>query len=176
MRKWLAEHPAVVVIAFILVVCIAGGLIWSSQRGPAAPKVVSFYFYDMATKELFAAPSTSIPPIAAPSGGADGDKGVRAYVFSCGDCGNAAERTIGWLELYTPEAKKKLEPLFGPNRSEFGPTSPEEVPGLLSANDHLIASVDGVNWLDAKSLGATNIRQDARKPCASGERPKECRP
>jgi hypothetical protein len=33
----------------------------------------------------------------------------RAYVFSCSGCGDESKRFIGYLEMYTPQAKAALE-------------------------------------------------------------------
>jgi hypothetical protein len=139
---------------------------------------VQVYFYDLTSKKLFTDASTKIPAIPAPSDqpGTAEPKGVRAFVFSCGDCKSEADRVVGWVETYSPEGQKKLAPLFGPDRPPHGPISPDEVPSLLDVNEHLVAAPSGEQWFDANSSEAQRIRQEAQKPCPSGERPQECRP
>lgn len=177
-RKWIGEHSAIVALVAVLVLGGSVVLIWWSRSGPSGAAPVRVYFLDLNTRELFAAPSTSIPAIAAPSDGAGATplKGVRAFVFSCGDCRTEADRTIGWLETYSPEGQKKLAPLFGPNRPPNGPTNPDEMQGILDPGEHLVADAKEENWYDANSPEAGRIRRDAMNPCPSGERPRECRP
>ena len=68
-------------------------------------RVRKLWFYDLNTSELFDVPVKTHPPIEAPSGKPfEGEPaGVRAYVYGCGSCD---ETFIGYLEKYTPEAKK----------------------------------------------------------------------
>jgi hypothetical protein len=177
-RQWIQENSAIVTLVTVLILALAVGLIWWGRKEPTGNEVRSVYFYDLTSKELFSAPSTSLPPIPVPSdaAGTTTPKGVRAYVFSCGDCGNAADRVVGWLEMYTPAAQERLAPMFGPKRGKWGPASPEEVPNLLNPGDHLVATSAGKAWVDANSSEVMRIRNDAQKPCPSGERPHECTP
>ncbi len=70
-----------------------------SPTNPAKPRLTGNYYYDLNTGKLFVAATDDFPPIEAPSGPApDGRKaGVRAYVFSCGDCDDPTKRFIGYV-------------------------------------------------------------------------------
>jgi hypothetical protein len=89
------------IVVGLLAVASLGLLAWQ-LRGSGLPDISGgAYFYSLASGELFVADNTEIPPI-------QGGDGVRAHVFSCGDCADAAARYIGWLETYTDEAKAAL--------------------------------------------------------------------
>jgi hypothetical protein len=66
------------------------------------------FFYDLSAKKLFAAPREALPPIR----GIDNpeEDAVRAIVICVsGDPAKAANRSIAYLEKYTPELKQSLE-------------------------------------------------------------------
>ncbi len=72
------------------------------------------FFYDLNTGKLFVADALEIAPIEAPSGkpfalpdGTEIPAGVRAFVYACGEC-DPKTRKIGYLEMYTQEAKNLL--------------------------------------------------------------------
>ncbi len=133
------------------------------QRGA---RVVEVYFMDTADGSIFTDKSDQLPPITAPSG----KHGVRAFVFACGDCGDEANRFVGWLETYTPEAKKAIEtPAAGP---EGGMANYE-----LVENGHLVASPDSNGkWIKANSKDGFMLMDkiqgkcgnQALKPCFPG--------
>jgi len=92
-----------------LVLLAIGSLIWmiffmteggsGDHQGPY--RGATFWFYDLNTKELYIAPRDSKSPTKAPSDeGKDTMSGVRAYVFSCGECGDESKRFIGYLEKF----------------------------------------------------------------------------
>jgi hypothetical protein len=101
LREWLRAHPwlsgglGVVVIAASL-----GFAVKVIIRETAAPYQTHAWYYDLNTEQLFVAEVTKHIPIDAPSGPAsNGAKaGVRAHVFSFGDCSDPDQRFIGWLE------------------------------------------------------------------------------
>ncbi len=91
----------VTVAALVLIVGIglivvrgAGG---PDRRGAPAPQ--SNYFYDLGTGELFTQPVAALPPVTAPSGG----EGVRAFVFTCGEC-TPSQLVVGYLQRLNEKA------------------------------------------------------------------------
>lgn len=87
-----------------------------TQKGDSRGFVVTgAYYYDLNTKKLFDGPREELLPIDAPSGPlqaaepADIGKkaGVKAYVYSCGEC-KEGEWFIGLLEYY-PESVWSLK-------------------------------------------------------------------
>ncbi len=70
----------------------------------APPHGVNAWYYDLGTGELFAATADAVPPIDAPSGSG----GVRAIVVSCGQCSDASEREIAYLEKWSREDRDYL--------------------------------------------------------------------
>ncbi|MCX5659313.1 MAG: hypothetical protein NTW19_06265 [Planctomycetota bacterium] len=85
-------------IAFVAA-CVA----FYIQFRPQPALVAQAYYYDLNTGKLFPARIERLPPIAVP-GAAPGAEpaGVRAMVFSCGDCRNPTDRMIAWLERFKP--------------------------------------------------------------------------
>ena len=110
LKKWINLNPRVVIgiaaVSFLLFIVIAiGQLIPDKPAGIEEPKKV--WFYDINSKQLFAAKTSNLPPIKAPSGPLpDGTPaGVRAYVFASNDP-NGTEPVIGFLETFSPEGKE----------------------------------------------------------------------
>lgn len=109
-KDLISQHP--MVIAGIMGACIllflsiaVGQLLPDKPVSAVEPQEV--WFYDLNSKELFAAKGSKLPPIKAPSGPLpDGGKaGVRAYVFSSENA-DGTESRICFLEKLSPEGKK----------------------------------------------------------------------
>ena len=127
-------------------------------------RTVDVFFMDTADGSLFIDKSDQLPPITAPSG----MQGVRAFVFACGDCGDEANRFVGWLETYTPEAKKAIEtPAVGP---EGGMDNYEVI-----ENGHLVASPKSKQWMMANSEQGFKIMDSVLSQCPD-QAPKPCFP
>lgn len=103
-RNWINQHSMMVTVVMLAVIALSVTAILWPGGGRSRPLRRPIYFYDLGTGSLFVAPNTEVPPITAPSG----KMGVRAYVYSCGDCGDEAQRFIGYLETYTPEAQRTM--------------------------------------------------------------------
>ena len=89
-------------LTLLLVVLVV--VLFLVARKPASGRPEGqLWFYNEITGQLFAASDLSIPPIKTTSGPGTG---VRAWVFSCGDCANPDERFIGYLEKMQPTTKK----------------------------------------------------------------------
>ncbi|MHC4314999.1 MAG: hypothetical protein ACYSW3_21335, partial [Planctomycetota bacterium] len=107
-RGWLnRQNPRITVVIVLILLTTVIGLLSSGE----APKVKEYkkgWFYDLNTDKLFVEKSKLIPPIEAPSGPLENGKpaGVKAYVFSYKYEPNESERFIGFLETFTPEARR----------------------------------------------------------------------
>lgn len=176
LRDWLNNNSAIVTIgAVVLLIGALFAIIMQMRSGPSGPRVIDVYFYDLNTQKLFAAKSDQIPPIDTPSGPAPGGApaGVRAYVFACNDCGNENDRFIGWLEMYTPEAKALL--------TQPPPTDPQQALERdmrvyeVWESGQLIRGVNDTRWVPQSSQEAMNITSQIDTKCPGGS-PKPCLP
>lgn len=176
LRDWMNNNSAVVTIGAVVILILSLGYIVFSSRGRSSgPRVIDVYFYDLNAQKLFTAKSDAIPPIETESGPATGGApaGVRAYVFACNDCGNENDRFIGWLEMYTPEAKALL--------SQPAAETPEQAAERemrmyeVWENGQLIRAVEGGQWVRANSQEAINITSQIESKCPGGA-PKPCLP
>jgi hypothetical protein len=164
----------VVLIALALVFTLRGG--GGGSQVPVSP--TRAWFYDVGTGKLFPGEAKAIPPIPAPSGKqlADGSAGgVRAHVFSCGEC-NDAEQFIGWLEYATPAARALMEQVGRAAESDMRPPDFETVNEKIQAGQ-LIAKAEAADaWLPSNSEAAIAIQGEAMKRCGEGKTPKRCTP
>jgi len=173
-RQCLNKYSCAVSILASAVLFLSLGWIAYQSRfflieSSSAPDV---WFYDMGSGKLFVVKSTRIPPIEAPSGPmANGHAaGVRARVFSCGDCSDRSERFIGWLEKHTPEAKQAMV------HQQTDDGSPEPQSNITYLQGLLVRSVDGYYWVEADSDEGRQIMQVSRKRCPNGTVPHSCFP
>ena len=90
----------------LLLVVLAVVLFLVARKPASGRPEGQLWFYNEITGQLFAASDLSIPPIETTSGPGTG---VRAWVFSCGDCANPDERFIGYLEKMHPNTKKFMD-------------------------------------------------------------------
>lgn len=153
MRTWINENPVLAtgvaagLLALALGVLLAGA--WPTRAGGPA----EVYFWDLETNEPFAGQGDAFPPLTAPSGGV----GVRAHLFTCGEC--EPDEWFGYLETYTDEAWAYFE--------EEG-----EFPGLET--DTLVRALDGDRWIPAASAAAERLYDAIDAVCPTP--PRLCRP
>jgi len=153
-------------------------------RGPSTSRFsTTEWYYDLNTGQLFAAPLGEIPPIAAPSGPLpDGSPaGVRAHVYGCGDC-SEANRTIAYLETYTPEDRQRLQALL---KIQFGKEPPSADSGfmagpedgiLLAGQGSLVKRPEDADWVRRIHPEGQALVSDSLPRCHAGVFPLECRP
>lgn len=175
-RNWMNKNSAIASMAAIILLVVALGAVASNIfGGRGVPGPVDVYYYDLKTGELFTAKSSQFPPIHAPgSDGTGHPMGVRAYVYSCTDCSDESTRFVGYLEMYTPEAKKILE----------NPPTMED-PDNLAAMDsfmmveeegHLVRAMDNEMWVLQMSEEGFMIMEDVQTQCGDGAIPHPCMP
>jgi len=130
------------------------------------------WFFDLNTNQLFVDDVRAIPPITAPSGPR---AGVRAYVFTCGDCNDAKQRFIGYLETYTPDAARQLADARRSLESD-----PQSVDYLMVARDaragRLIRRPNDADWTPAHSEAGVAIITSLARRCPQGTRIRPCLP
>jgi hypothetical protein len=187
-REWLNKNSAVVTIAAVVLLILSLAFIIMNISGPPRPRerVIPVYFYDLNTNQLFVGQSDQVPPIYAPS---QPDKqgipkGVRAFVYSCGECDDESERFIAYLEMYTPEAKAARERMQRIVRGE------EQPPGDMGEGSaeaaemqmyemweqgRLMRLLNDDNWVPAMSEEAMQMLQHLERMC-DGTVPKHCLP
>lgn len=174
-REWANNNSAVVtIVAVVILIMSLGFIIMSASGNKYKPRIVDVYYYDLGNGELFLAKSNEIPPVDAPSGpGANNiPQGVRAYVFSCGECGDKAQQFVGWLEMYTPDAKRALTspPTPDPNN----PQGPEYYD--LWEKGHLVSIPGSSKWVQANSEEGFKVMESMQSKCGAGGQPKPCFP
>lgn len=183
-------------IVILLVSGVLFGRFAAEQSKPARAPTAHVWYYDLGADKLFEAEADELPPIAAPSDlGADGkasdsdSRGVRAAVYSCGDCADAKTRFIFYIEKYTPEARAALIGNGGHRDviSEM-PASEKRLRGLDPDNPFdgmLIAFADPADpsapaskwtWHPKADLTPDGLDDAARGRCADGQLPRLCPP
>jgi hypothetical protein len=91
-------------MAALVMLAAAAGIFWNSWRsGKVGPQA---FFYDLSKREIFTADAALIPPIR----GIDGpeEDGVKAVVIAA-SAADKKNRTIAYLERYSPELKRDME-------------------------------------------------------------------
>lgn len=190
LRDWMNNNSAIVTIAAVVILILSlGYIVWSSKGPSYGARVIDVYYYDLNTQKVFTAKSDQVPPIDAPSGpfrtpaGQEVPGGVRAYLFACGDCQDftgltAAELQakggfIGWLEMYTPEAKAMLtQP---PGESPEAAAEREMRMYQVWESGQLIASPDNLRWVSQNTEEGVRITSQIEGKCPGGT-PKPCLP
>ncbi len=142
---------------------------WLEDRGGAVGvaggvKGRVVWFYDLGTDQLFSADADAVPPIQAPSGiEVDGRPGgVRAKVFACGGCADPADRFIGWLEQFTPEAQRAMI------QNQTNPIETHRATPIAYMDQLLVRAVQGDRWHRASSEEAAGLLGSPRQRCPDG--------
>jgi hypothetical protein len=136
---------------------------------PAPPERVSMvYFYDQNSGELFEVPAGLGGPMTTSTGSFRGmPAGVRAIVFSCGRCGDANQRFIGWLEAPSTAIEASGRSL---------PSRPLSFDEDLTDSTLVIRTPDDDRWHYFDSETGSRIVQRAHSRCTGGGALKYCEP
>ena len=159
------RNPAVgggIAVAFLLLAVFIMASSGGSGGGADAPSLQ--FYHDLNTGKLFESPAGNLLPVDAPSGALQGGSpsdiggkaGVRAHVYSCGEC-TESEVLVSYLEYY-PESVWSL--LDNGDREDR----------RKAENTRMISKPDG-QWVAANSEEAKAIDNDAKCPS-----PKPCYP
>lgn len=148
----------------VVLLLAAAGILLTVRGGTQPPGDGSVYFYDLTSGELFMAPDTARPPIDAPGGAG---KGVRAFVYACGECSPATQR-IGYLLSVSPQARAMMDkPL-------------EQADPAVLQNGQLIATPPeqpggDVTWVVRNTPAGATVARTPEKTCDS-VKTSECLP
>ncbi len=175
-RRWLnRQNPRIIIGITVVTVLVLLTIVIGLLSGPKAPEIKEYkkaWFYDLNTSKLFVAKSKLIPPIEAPSGPLGNGKpaGVKAYVFSYTYEPNESERFIGFLETFTPEAKK--------NKSKSAKSKDDSAAELIKqwGEGRLVRRVEDEQWFAANSDEGRTIIEEAFLPNENGEHARYCPP
>lgn len=160
------SNSGVKIVAAVALLAVAVFFIIRQGDSGTQPLEGQAYFYDLTSGQLFAHPIKAQPPVDAPGGA---DKGVKAYVYACGECA-PDNLEVGYLTTITPEAHDMLA------RSIDDPAFDSTV----IQDGHLIAQPPAepggeVNWVVQETPRAQQLRQAVASACA-GAQPVECMP
>jgi len=152
MRRPSSAGLSVIVAAILCVLAIGAAVFsatWVFKDQSGIP--TKTWFYDMNSKEIFAAPAESIPPIEAPSGDLQGKAGepagVGAVVLKVD-----GENRIAYLYTYDAKTKQLLEAQNEGDPDALNQTMPPE---------RWVATPDGGKWVSEMSEEGSKLIQDA---------------
>lgn len=146
LRRLLQDNPTGAVVTVVAMLVVAAFIAFK----PEAPRghALQAYYYDLDTDELFTDDGSRLPPFTSPSGG----EAVRAMVFSCGDCDDAASRFVGYLQKMSAELKQAYE---------SGGEIPEDVARLPMR----VRGPDDDEWIAADAPGADAVTSAPTERC-----------
>ncbi len=152
----------------LLLVVLAVVLFLVSRKPASGRPEGQLWFYNEITGQLFAASDLSIPPIETLSGPGTG---VRAWVFSCGDCSNPNERFIGYLEKMHPNTKKNMDEEIAKTGASMG------IGKLVDkySSGILVRSPNKKNWVPRTSAAGQAIIGNSLK-IGNCNNPRPCLP
>ncbi len=124
----------------------------------------NIYYYDLNTGQRFADKASLTAPIDAPSGPTPKGKnaGVKAYVFSCGDCSDETQQFVAWMERHIPAAKELREK---------GDAARVDIDGLIDAlsTGLEVSDDDGQTWKKMHPIHYIQYQMDKRRAlCGNG--------
>lgn len=164
-RDFLNNNSALVtILAVVLLIVALGFIVMQLGGGGNRVRTIPVYYYDLDTGELFERESDTIPPVETSSGEMNG---VRAFVFACNDCSDESDRFVGYLEMFTQEAKEILE--MAPE------DRPEDVPYDFYESGRLVKTPESDRWFEANSPQGFQIMESVREQCPDGD-PQPCYP
>ena len=173
MREWMNDNNSTVTIGAAVVLVVAVVIMLATFGGGEdaneAP-TVGRYFLDLTTNKPFVAPPDAVPPIDTPGG--KKDAGVRAVYLTCGGCG---DRFLGWLERFTPEAKRLYLDTVAQNKTRKTPLPAEMVVRQGLPNGFQVRGPDGGEWVAQSSARGQEVVNSARDRCGD-KRLKPCDP
>ncbi len=125
LRETLNRNPAITTGATIVIIVLAVGFIIYSQVGSGVPKPPKSAWYTTDDgASWFEDDINKISPFTK-----DGKEAIRIYVFECKD----GKKFAGYMERYTPEAKKQLEALNA-KQAALKPGTPEHEQASMEAS------------------------------------------
>ena len=168
---WITKNPLVAVLVAVIALGIAGYFIFRSFKpaSAAATNWSKVWCYDIAKGTTFVGTEQKVPAFAidgsTPTDGSPA--GVRAEVFSCGDCNDDGARFVGWLWKFTPETAKLVQGMVDARPNGFVEDSPYDSAAARGNPDViLIASSDrSAEWYPEPSSEAGDIKAKVATRC-----------
>lgn len=176
---WISKNPLVAVIVAVIALGIAGYFIFRSIK-PAEASATNWskvWCFDVAKGSPFVGTEQKVPPFAIDgSTTTDGSPaGVRAEVFSCGECSDESARFVGWLWKFTPEVAKTVQEMVNARPNGFVEDSPyDSAAARGDANAILIAASDRPGeWYPEPTDEASSVKAKVATRC-NGQPAKPC--
>lgn len=144
---------------------------------PPPKRTGQVWYYDLNTGQLFTGKIEDVAPIDAPSGPLPdgGQAGVKAYVFSYGDCDDENQRVVGWLERASVNTKKVLTESKSDPQGAGGDLSIDDWIDVLATP--LQISEDGSPWRGIHPMQYAQWQINKRKSMVNnGVQAKQCQP
>ena len=165
LREWMNNNSAATTVGAVVLLLVALAILLNEFGlfGSGGATNMKSYYFDVKTGKVFTGDASDpYPPIAAPSGP---NNGVLAYMFSCSDC--STSHFLGYLEKYTPAAKKKLESL-----------KPNEDGTYWMVNGRVVRlAKPGSKWIQASSEAGNKLTQvQINAHCKPTDEVKRCYP
>lgn len=162
LREQIQSHPIVTVVITVVVLVVAGMVVFrSSGRGSRRP-IEHRYFYDLSAGEVMVM-KNQLAPVTTASGA----QAVWAEVFSCGGCDDPSQRFVGFLEKASDELRQDMnKPVAEQNPDLFMSgmlvALPPEKPG------------DAPQWVPRSAPAAMRITESHMNRCP--DRLEHCQP
>lgn len=142
-------------VAVIIVAAIA--IAMTGGEKPTRRLTAGIYFLDLKTDKLFVVEDVNAnAPTTAPSGGNDG---VKAFVYSCGDCNDESTHFVGYIEKYSDEAMKAINDAS----LSFDERDKKRDVGRQ------VSKREDVKWIQAKSDEGQALVKEAMSRCKGGQ-------
>jgi hypothetical protein len=176
------KHVKAKIAVVAVLLCLAAGIAARYfLREPAPLTGPGEYYYDLSTGKTFLAPGGLVPPITAPSAATvDGhEAGVRAAVFSCGDCKDAGSQTVVYVEMLSPDVRKawlEKQEYYKKRDIEMPPHAAAELREQLDAGEMIAhPGTTSLKWVVAASAEGQAISAEPATLCNGGPGI-QCRP
>jgi hypothetical protein len=178
-REWIEDHSGVATALAVIALGIAAAFFYFRFTHSTGASPSHTYFYDLGSDQvnpidrLFPADANEVPPIGAPSGKLMPDgtpAGVKAWVFSCGNCGDRASLFVGYLESGTKEYRDALIQFRKATKGGQQVTVP---PLVMSHRGQFLSLPDNIRWFEYASSTGQKIISDVETRCG-GDPPQPC--
>lgn len=155
------KQAKLIKIVIAVVVLAVAGVVFFMQFKPHVDPVQTIWYWDEAGKKLVGAPDDLSP--ARPLGAAPTAERslVRAYVYSCSNCSDAANLTPTYIEKF-PEDARGVAARYAMIGSDTGAIMP-------MAEVKRPADASWVKWDSEEGVAVREV-----KPCTDGTLPKLC--
>lgn len=168
-RSKLQRNSPLTVLVALAVLVICGVVIWRFRQQSAAQREVprTQWFLDVGTGKLYTVDAEVAAPQEPPSRATlpDGSPGgVKAYVFSCGDCNDARTHFVGYVATLPESERVKPLDLRNPSAATIARITVTNTSAL------------GLEWHSMKSEKAEKILLDLQSRCKDGGALHECSP